>query len=834
MTCKSPKYLVIVESPAKTKKIEGFLGSDYTVQASFGHIMDLDSKNLSIDVNNNFEPHYIVNPDKKKVVTNLLYHKTKCDQVIIASDMDFEGEFIGYSIQKLLNLQNPKRIIFNQITKSAILDAISKPTELNITTVQCQQVRRITDRILGYLLSPLLQKYLQAGLSAGRTQSVGVRIIIDKENEVNESIQNIIDKPFFKSISEFKYNDIKLEATLVNNKENYKIESKELAIEILNKLDKKNVCKIISADVEETKRHPPPAHTTATIMQEASSKLGMNIKRCNDNLQKLYEASKISYHRTDSTSLSKEYVGMTKEYINKNYGENYYKYREYKNKDESAQNAHEAIRNIYPEENIEGEGITTDMQRLYKLIFQRATASLMKEALIDVQTVLIDILTSSLTYGSNNSILPDNSLYQTKFEEIKFYGFLAIYDNKSEKSADSEENENKKGLLNIITDGSTNTIINHINTDMIETFNTPILRHNEAGFIKYLKKSGVGRPSTYSAIISKIIERNYVEIKNIDGIEKDVITLSVSNKKYNTIKEKSKKVKIGAEKNKICPTELGYKTNEFLMKHFNNVINVEFTSGLEEKMDMVAENKAKWFNVVGEFYNMINPIVIKLNTDAPQKSLTDAYSANDKNLGEHNGNMIYLTKSRYGWCVKIMENDTTKGWRYGNIGDIKPEEVTLEQAIEFLKYPKDIGKIGSSNVILCKGKFGPYFKIGAKLVGIKDKEINIDDKNDEELLELAKELNEGNPTDSTKSSLPNNTYMIGKTKVYLKEGDNGPYLMVPHGNGDTRKPTFISIPKGTDRTKLTATKIKEIMDNHKKQKTEGYKSYKGQDPKWKK
>jgi DNA topoisomerase-1 len=810
------KKLFVLESPGKIAKISKILGPEYEVVASLGTIRDLPEKSMGIDFEDNFKPLYEIMPSKKKTVINLQYHKQKCNEYYLATDDDYEGHAIALSIQEVLNIPNAKRVIFHEITANAINKALSNTTVVDINKSNAQLLRRLIDRTLGYLVSPLLQKYLQAGLSAGRTQSVGVRIIIDKEKEVMESIQNIIDKPFFKSISEFKYNDIKLDATLVttlgNNNQNYKIESKELAIDILNKLDKKNVCKIISADVEETKRHPPPAHTTATVMQEASSKLGMNIKRCNDNLQKLYENGKISYHRTDSTSLSKEYVGMTKEYINKNYGENYYKYREYKSKDESAQNAHEAIRNIYPEDSIEGEGITTDMQRLYKLIFQRATASLMQEALINVQTVLIDILTSGLTGGSNISILPDNSLYQTKFEEIKFYGFLAIYDNKIEKSQDSEENENKKGLLDI----TKNSIINHINTDMIETFNIPILRHNEAGFIKYLKKSGVGRPSTYSAIISKIIERNYVEIKNIDGIEKDVITLSVSNKKYNSIKEKSKKVKIGAEKSKICPTELGYKTNDFLMTHFNNVINVEFTAGLEEKMDLVAENKAKWFNVVGEFYNIINPIVIKLNTDAPQKSLTDAYSANDKNLGEHNGNMIYLTKSKFGFCVKIMENDK---WRYGSIGDTDPKEITLEQAIEFLKYPKDIGKIGSSNVILCKGKFGPYFKIGAKLVGIKDKEI--DNMTDDELLELATELNKDEKKDGP-PNLPNNTYMIGKTKVYLKEGDNGPYLMIPHGDGATRKPTFISIPKGTDKTKLTATKIKEIMDNHKKQKTEGY------------
>jgi DNA topoisomerase-1 len=811
------KKLFVLESPGKIAKISKILGPEYEVVASLGTIRDLPQNSMGIDFENNFKPLYEIMPSKKKTVVNLQYHKQKCSEYYLATDDDYEGHAIALSIQEVLNIPNAKRIIFHEITANAINKALANPTVVDINKSNSQLVRRLVDRCIGYLLSPLLQKYLQSGLSAGRTQSVGVRIIIDKETEVLESIQNIIDKPFFKSISEFKYNDIKLEATLVttlgNNKENYKIQSKELAIDILNKLDKSIICKIISADVEETKRHPPPAHTTATIMQEASSKLGMNIKRCNDNLQKLYESGKISYHRTDSTALSKEYVGMTKDYINKNYGENYYKYREYKNKDESAQNAHEAIRNIYPEDHIEGEGITTDMQRLYKLIFQRATASLMQEALIDVQTVLIDIRTKGLNGSKDElSILPDNSLYQTKFEEVKFYGFLAIYDNNKQVLNDSEENENKKGLLDI----QKNAKLVHINTDMIETFNTPILRYNEAGLIKYLKKSGVGRPSTYSSIISKIIERNYVEIKNIDGIEKDVITLSVSSKKYNSIKEKSKKVKIGSEKNKIVPTELGLKTNHFLMEHFNNIVNVEFTAGLEEKMDMVAENKAKWFNIVKEYYNMVNPIVIKLSNDAPQKSLTDAYSANDKNLGEHNGQMIYLTKSRYGWAVKVMEDDK---WRYSSLNDLNHEEVTLEQAIELLKYPKDIGKLGSSNVILNKGKYGFYFKIASKLVGIKD--VEIEDMTNDELLELAKELNE-----SKDSLAASNSYMIGKTKVYVKTGEHGPYIMVPHGNTGARKPTFISIPKGTDHTKLTATKIKELMDNHNTQKVNQAKQWK--------
>ena len=801
MTSKASKYLVIVESPAKTKKIELFLGSDYTVQASFGHIMNLDSKNLSIDVDNNFEPHYIVNPDKKKVVTNLLYYKSKCDEVIIASDLDREGEQIGFSVANILKLNNPKRIVFNQITKAALLDAVSKPTIINMNMVHSQQARRLLDRLMGYKISPILQTYLQGSLSAGRVQSITVMIIVNKENEIKESIQNIIDKPFFKSTSDFKFNDNNISATLMKDKEQYKIESKEDAIEILNKLNKKIVCKIIDVIVNEVKRNPPPPHTTATLMQEASTKFGMGAKKCMEVAQKLYEGGYITYMRTDSTALSKEAVGMIKKYVNENYGENYYQYRDYKSKDEHSQEAHECIRQTHMEdEKLEGDNITNDMQKLYSIIYKRTVASLMAQAIFDVQTINIDI-----TDNSNNTILPKDTFYQAVYEELKFDGYLAVYNDKT----DSENQDIKKGKLEII-EGSKNTIIDFVEMNINETFTTPILHYNEAGLIKYLKKESIGRPSTYASIISKIIEREYVKIQNIEGIPKDVLYMSVSSKKYGTIKEKTKQVKIGSEKQKIVATELGIKVNSFLMEHFKPIMDIKFTAHLEDKLDKIAEGKIKWFNLLREYYDVFNPICEKLSNDKPQKSLTDAYSANDKNLGEYNGQSIYLTKSKFGWCVKMMENEK---WRYGNIGDMDPKDITLNDAISFLEYPKDVGKIASSTVSLCKGKFGFYFKIGAKLIGIKDKDIN--DLSNDELLDLAKEIC-SKSNEEKKDSLPSNCYMIGKTKVYIKEGEHGPYIMVPHGTSGTRKPTFISIPKGTDSSKLTATKIKEIMDNHTK------------------
>jgi DNA topoisomerase-1 len=821
MTSESNKILLIVESPNKKHAFESYIENS-NCQASFGHVYDLPPDKLAIDPNDNFKATYEIIKEKRKTVVNLLFHASKCKDIIICSDADREGEAIAWSLAQVLKLQNPKRLIFNEITAPALKKAMENITTINMDLVHSQQCRRYLDRLMGYKISPILQVYLQGALSSGRVQSIATMIIIDRENEVLESIKNIVDKSFYKSKSDFKFNDIIISGTLTKDKEYYKVENKELAIELLNKLDKKNICKVIDNTINEIKRNPQAPHITSTVLQECSTKLGFNSKKTMQVCQQLFEKGLITYHRSDSIAISDTAVGSIKKHIIDNYGQTYYQYRNYKAKvDENAQAGHECIRptDIKKEKIDDIDGVNNDMIRVYNLIYKRTLASLMSSAIIDVQNINIDILTGGLTGGLNKSILPNDTFYKAIYEHIKFDGFLVLYNNDKLTDTDSAEEKPITGKIDI----KKNDIVEHVETTMDETFNAALMRFNESALIKLFKKENIARPATYSSIISKIIDREYVKIQNIEGIPKDVLYMSVSNKKYGTIKEKIKHIKLASEKMKFVPTELGIKVNDFLMQKFKPIMDIKFTANMEDKLDLIEKGKAKWFNILREYYDIFNPICEQLLSVAPKKSLTDAYSANDKNLGEHNGTMIYLTKSKFGFCVKIMENDK---WKYGNIGDTDPKEITLEQAIEFLKYPKDIGKIGSTNVILCKGKFGPYFKIGAKLVGIKDKEINIDDKDNEELLELAKELN--SDTSDTKSSLPNNTYMIGKTKVYLKEGDNGPYLMVPHGDGATRKPTFISIPKGIDKTKLTATKIKEIIDNHKKQKTEGYQS------KWKK
>lgn len=802
------KYLVVVESPNKTKKIESILGTDYKVVASFGHIMDLDPKTLSIDVANNFKPNYIVTPDKKKVVSNLQYNMKECDEVIIASDLDREGEAIGYNVATTLGVKNPKRIVFNSITKKAIMDAVANPSTINMDMVYSQQARRLLDRLMGYLISPVLQKHLQGKLSAGRVQSVVVRIIVDMENNINTAIQELIDKPFFKSVSTFNHNNTKINATLTLDNEIYHVKDKETAVKILQSINSNTQSIVSNVSVKETKKNPPPPHITSTLMQEASTMYGMNSKRTMEVAQKLYEGGYITYMRTDSTALSQEAVNGIEKYVKQNYGVEYYTFRsgnkKAKDSKDHAQEAHEAIRPTHIDtSNIdEKEKVTEDMKKLYSIIWKRAVASLMSSAIIDVQTVEIDI------QFKKKSILPDGALYRATFEEIKFDGYLALYND--------HETENKKGMIDI----KINTIVEHIETEMNETHKSPPLHYNEAGLIKYLKKEGIGRPSTYASIISKVIEREYVEIKNIEGIAKDVDNLSISNNKYGVIKEKRKTVKVGAEKQKLVPTELGITVNNFMMTHFEPVMGIEFTANMENMLDMIAEGKAKWYNILKQYYDIFNPIVERLNKEAPPKEMM---KNDDKYLGDHDGCKVYLSKNKYGWCVKMLIcEDGTSGeeseddekeveqkvskskWKYGSIGDIKPDEVDIDIAIEALQYPKYLGKIGAMHTNLCKGKFGFYFKVGSKIVGIKD----IDDV-EEMTLELAKSL-------YTKSEEKDqNTFLIGKSKVYIKTGPHGPYIMIPKGTG---KPTFISIPKNMDHTKMTAMKIKELIDKYKEYK----------------
>ena len=500
--------LVIVESPGKIKKIGEYLGSDYIVKASFGHCRDLDSKTLSIDVDNNYKPNYIIIPGKQRVVRELRSLAKECKEVILAADEDREGEMIASSLADLLNLKDPKRIVFHEITKKALNDAVKKPTKINFDMVFAQQTRRLLDRLVGYKISPILWKQLAGGSSAGRVQSVVVKIIIDKENDINKSISS----PYFKTNGTFNFKKSKLNSTLMKGKEQYRYSSYEKAEKYLNKINKNTIFKVVDTSEKKVNKKAPPPFITSTLQQDSSTKLKFTLKKTMMVAQKLYEAGLITYMRTDSTNLSKDAIDSCKTYIEKAYGSEYSKPKNHVKKTKGAQEAHEAIRPTKIHISDISDKLDTDAKRLYELIWKRTLASQMSDAILNIQTIKID--------GKNNneSILPKKTLFVSKLETIDFDGFLKLYNTHS--------TENESGRIKILKDN----IVDMKNILVSEEYTKPPLRYNEAGLIKFLEKKGIGRPSTYASIISKIIERKYVEIKCVDGVEKDSRILKIDSK----------------------------------------------------------------------------------------------------------------------------------------------------------------------------------------------------------------------------------------------------------------------------------------------------------------
>jgi DNA topoisomerase-1 len=690
------KTLVIVESPGKIKKISEILGSNYIIKASFGHCQDLDSKTLSIDIDNNYNPIYKIIDSKQNVVKELKSLAKSSLEVILAADEDREGEAIAYSLASLLQLKKPKRIVFHEITKKAILEAINNPKELDMNMVYAQQARRLLDRLVGYKISPILWHHFNNHSqiqSAGRVQSVVVKIINDKENEINESINN----SYYKTSIDFSKN--KMSGVLMKNNNLYIFDNTDNAKDFLKLINKKTIFKVVSVENKESIRKPSPPFITSTLQQEASTKLGFNVKKTMDVAQKLYEEGHITYMRTDSTNLSQEAINNCKKYIEETYGLSYSKPNKYTNKNSNAQEAHEAIRPTH----IENKDIqsNTDNIKLYNLIWRRTVASQMLPAKINIQTIKTDTINNEI------SIL-NNSLWVSIYESIIFDGFLILYNN----STDSDE-EIQKGVIEI----NVNEILNFKKIKIIEEYTKAPLRFNEANLIKYLEKNNIGRPSTYASILNKIIERKYVEIKNIDGIKKNSLQLELDNK-YK-IKEQNKEVIIGKENKKLIPTEVGILINNFMIQNFDSIMQIDFTSQFEEYLDKISEGKAKWYNVLDIFYKKFNPIVEKLQLEKLESIKVEKQ---DKLLGidPHTNNEIYIGTGKYGPYIKIMYNNK---WKYTSIDNIN---ITLDEAIACLKYPIELGKYNKNKVFLCKGKYGLYLKYNNKNISVNNINENID------------------------------------------------------------------------------------------------------------
>jgi DNA topoisomerase-1 len=711
----SKKILVIVESPGKISKIKQYLGNDYIVKASYGHVQDLDKKTLSIEVENNFNPLYITNPDKLKVVKELKDLAKDCTDIILAADGDREGEAIAYSLSKVLNIQNPKRIIFNEITKTAIQKAIESPTTIDYNMVNAQQARRILDRLVGYKISPLLWKHINDNnvKSAGRVQSAVINIIIDKENEILKSVSN----PFYKIKGEFSIliipkfcgylNTIKKNESISYFNDENKIK------EFLKLFNKKTIFKIISIENKKSYKKPSAPFITSSLQQEASTKLHFSVDKTMKVAQKLYENGFITYMRSDCPNISNDAIEEINKFIINKWGKEYSESKNYASKNSTSQDAHECIRPT--QINIENLDLDNDCNKLYNLIWKRTLASQMKNAEINIQTVAIDAL------NNNESILllkiqqlTTQTYFYSTFENIEFQGYLIIYDNYNLEEETSENNyKNQKCEL------KKNDILNFLKLQIFEDYNKLPLRYNEAGLVKYLEKNSIGRPSTYASIISKILERNYVEIKNIEGSKKESKYYEL-NKKYE-MKDYVKEIFVGKEQKKIIPTEIGINVNNFMIEHFNSIIDINFTANFESYLDKIACGQANWVTILKTFYDTFEPIVNNLNY---KFKLNKETKSNDKLLGKINNNEVFSGSGKYGPYVKIFINNK---WKYSSINDLDPNSIKLEDAYELLQFPKKIGKINNIIVILNKGKYGLYLNYDQKNFSINNTKINYKD-----------------------------------------------------------------------------------------------------------
>jgi DNA topoisomerase I len=776
------KNLVIVESPAKAKTIEGYLGKDFTVKSSYGHVRDLPKNNDAIDINNDFKPNYEISADKKQLISELKKLVKDTETVWLATDDDREGEAISWHLQEALDLtkKDVKRIVFREITKTAIQKAIQNPRNIDYDLVNAQQARRILDRLVGFELSPLLWKKVKAGLSAGRVQSVAVRMIVDRERE----IAKFVPVASFRISADFALEKgKKLVAELPE-----KIENQAGAQDFLNKCIGAEF-KVKNLETKPAKKSPAPPFTTSTLQQEASRKLRMSVSRTMRLAQNLYEAGKISYMRTDSTNLSEEAIGKAAEAIEGNYGQKYVQTRRFKTKNESAQEAHEAIRPT--DFNAKVASQDRDEQRLYELIWQRAIASQMADAQLERTTATIGI--NPILYNQKNKPITMPDLL-AKGEVIKFDGFLKVY----LESTDDDEEEEMGKMLPPLNIGQVLDLTQMLAT---ERFSRPAARFTEASLVKELEEMGIGRPSTYAPTISTIQERGYVVKEDREGKPRAYRELVLAN---NQIRETQKSEMVGTEKAKLFPTDIAGVVNDFLVKYFADVIDYHFTANIEEEFDKIAEGKKGWVEMIRKFYGGFHNKVEDTAKDAERASVNST-----RILGKHpdNGLPILAILGRYGGFIQIgesSENSKEKPPRASLQKNQRLETITLEEALELFKLPREVGTFENKGMTVAIGRFGPYIRHDGSFysLGKTDDPYDISEERAIEIIE-AKRL-----ADSQKliKSFPQNP------DVQVLNGRFGPYIKVGKEN--------IKIPKGKKPEELTLQECLELAEN-KPEKTNG-------------
>ncbi len=679
--------LVIVESPAKAKTIEKFLGKDYKVMSSYGHIRDLKKKEISINLDT-MEPDYEIPEDKKELANKLKNHAAKAEKIWLASDEDREGEAISWHLCEVLGLDETKtnRIVFHEITKPAILEAIKTPRHIDMNLVNAQQARRVLDRLVGFRLSPVLWRKVKPSLSAGRVQSVAVRLIVERERE----IQSFESEPYYRVNAVFtlpSQNDTPAE---VKAELSTRFKTHEEAIAFLESC-KDATFTIDSVVKKPLKRFPAPPFTTSTLQQEASRKLGFTVSQTMMVAQHLYENGLITYMRTDSVNLSTLCINASKEEVVRHYGKEYSKPRNYKTHSKGAQEAHEAIRPTYMS-NTEIEGNVQE-RRLYDLIWKRTAASQMADAQIEKTTV-------------NILISGKEEFFVATGEVVVFDGFMKAY---HESNDDEQNQEETSHILPPMRIGDALTCANIIST---ERYTVGPLRYTEASLVHKMEELGIGRPSTYAPTISTIQQREYVQKGDKKGVERSYLIDTLKGKSITT---KKKTEIVGNEKGKLLPTDIGLVVNDFLMQYFPDILDYNFTANVEQQFDKIAEGKAKWVSMIKKFYKNFDPVVEKtMNIRAEHK-------AGERELGmdPKSGKPVFVKIGRFGPIVQIGRADDKEKPQFAQLpSDKSMETITLDEAMELFKLPRTLGEFEGTNVVVGTGRFGPYILHNKKYVSL--------------------------------------------------------------------------------------------------------------------
>ena len=680
--------LVIVESPAKAKTIEKFLGEDYKVMSSYGHIRDLKKKELSIDPKT-LEPDYEIPDEKKKLVSELKTNAKKAKKIWLASDEDREGEAISWHLCEVLGLDEAKtnRIVFHEITKSAILDAIKSPRHLNMNLVNAQQARRVLDRLVGFKLSPVLWRKVKPALSAGRVQSVAVRLIVERERE----IQAFRSEPYYRVNALFGITNADGSQSEVKAELDTRFKTHEEAVAFLEQC-KDAKFTVSNITKKPLRRTPAPPFTTSTLQQEAARKLGFTVSQTMMVAQRLYESGRITYMRTDSVNLSSLAINTSKDEIIKLWGKEYSKTRNYHTHAKGAQEAHEAIRPTFMSQTeIDG---TAQEKRLYELIWKRTAASQMADALIDKTTVTIDIAGSQAKFVANGEV-------------VTFDGFLKVY-----RESTDEDDNNQEEATHMLPVMQVGNVLERREITSTERFSMGPIRYTEASLVHKLEELGIGRPSTYAPTISTIQQREYVQKGDKKGEER---TYTVDTLKGTKVTSRERKEMVGSEKGKLLPTDIGIVVNDFLMANFPDIMDYNFTAKVEQQFDRIAEGKEEWNTMMKVFDKSFEPTVDKV------MNARSEHKAGERQLGKEpeTGKPVFVKIGRFGPVVQIGSADDTEKPRFSQLpSDKSIETITLEEALELFKLPRTIGEFEGSDVVIGAGRFGPYVMHNKKYVSL--------------------------------------------------------------------------------------------------------------------